>query len=58
MLGQLWHNDMTTHMDTVEIADGVTANTGFVARRVDIVRSCVVDLMGRLHVDLFCRINS
>ena len=40
-------------MDAVEIADGPAANEGFVARRENIVRSRMVDMMGRLHVDLF-----
>ena len=40
-------------MDAVEIVDGAAANAGFVARRENIVRSRVVDMMGRLHVDLF-----
>ncbi len=53
LTGQLWHKDTSTRMDAVEIVDGAAANAGFVARRVNIVRSRVVDLMGRLHVDLF-----
>ena len=40
-------------MDAVEIVDGAAANAGFLARRANIVRSRVVDMMGRLHVDLF-----
>ena len=53
LTGQLWHKDTATHMDSVEIVDGPAANEGFVARRENIVRSRVVDTMGRLHVDLF-----
>ena len=53
LTGQLWHKDTATHMDAVEIVDGAAAKAGFVARRANIVRSRVVDLMGRLHVDLF-----
>ena len=53
LTGQLWYKDTATHMDAVEIVDGATANAGFVARREHIVRSRVVDMMGRLHVDLF-----
>ena len=53
LTGQLWHKDMASRMDAVEIVDGAAANEGFVARRANIVRSRVVDLMGRLHVDLF-----
>ena len=50
---QLWHNDTATRMDAVDIDDGPAANAGFVARRANILRSRVVDMMGRLHVDLF-----
>ena len=53
LTSQLWHKDTATHMDAVEIVDGTAANEGFVARRATIVRSLVVDMMGRLHVDLF-----
>ena len=53
LTGQLWYKDTATHMDAVEIVDGAAANAGFVARRENIVRSRVVDMMGRLHVDLF-----
>ena len=52
LTSQLWHKDTATHMDAVEIVEGPAANEGFVARRANIVRSRVVDLMGRLHVDL------
>ena len=54
----LWHKDTDTHVDAAEIGDGAAANGGFVARRANIVRSRVVEMMGRLHVDLFLRINS
>ena len=40
-------------MDAVDIVDGPAANEGFVARRENIVRSLVIDMVGRLHVDLF-----
>ena len=53
LTGQLWHKDTATRMDAVEIVDGAASNEGFVARRENIVRSRVVDMMGRLHVDLF-----
>ena len=53
LTGQLWHKDTATHMDAVEIDAGPAANEGFVARRANIARSRVVDMMGRLHVDLF-----
>ena len=50
---QLWHKHTATRMDAVEIDDGPAANAGFVARRANILRSRIVDMMGRLHVDLF-----
>ena len=53
LTSQLWHKDTATHMDAVEIVDGPAANEGFVARRANIVRSRGVDMMGRIHVDLF-----
>ena len=53
LTSQLWHKDTAIRMDAVEIADGAAANAGFVARRANIVRSRVVDMIGRLHVDLF-----
>ena len=53
LTGQLWHKDTATRMDAVEIVDRAAGNAGFVARRANIVRSRTVDLMGRLHVDLF-----
>ena len=49
----LWYKDTAIHMDAVEIVDGPAAIAGFVARRANIVRSWVVDMMGRLHVDLY-----
>ena len=53
LTSQLWHKDTASNMDAVEIVDGAAANAGFVARRANIVRSRVVDMMGRLHVDMF-----
>ena len=53
LTGQPWHKDTATHMDAVEIIGGPTANEWFVARRENVVRIRVVDMMGRLHVDLF-----
>ena len=50
---QLWHKDTATRVDAVEIDDGAAANAAFVARRANTVRSRVVDMIGRLHVDLF-----
>ena len=40
-------------MNAVEIVDGSAGNKGFVAQRENIVRNRVVDMIGRLHVDLF-----
>ena len=53
LTGHLWHKDTATHMDAVKIVDGPLAKAGFVARRENIVRSRVDDMVGRLHVDLF-----
>ena len=53
LMSQLWQKDTATRMDAVEIDERPVANAGFVARRADIVRSRVVDIMGRLHMDLF-----
>ena len=53
LTSQLWHKDTATHIDAVETVDGAAANEGFVARRANIVRSRVVDMIGRLNVDLF-----
>ena len=58
LTGQLWHKDTATHVDAVNINDVVAANAGFVARRAHIVRSRVVDITGRLHVDLFLQDTS
>ena len=53
LASQLWHKDTASHMDAVEIVDGAAANERFVARRANIVRGRVVDMIGLLHVDLF-----
>ena len=53
LTSQLWHKDKATRMNALEIDDGAAANAGFVARRANVVPSRVVDMMGRLHVDLF-----
>ena len=37
LMSQLWHKDMATRIDAVEIVDGAAANAGFVARRPNIV---------------------
>ena len=54
---QLWHKDTATQVDAVTLVHGNAANAGFVARREFIVQSHVVDLMGRLHVELFMTIT-
>ena len=53
LTSQLWHKDTATRLDAVEIADRPAANEGFVTRRENILRSRLVDMIGRLHVDLF-----
>ena len=53
LTSQLWNKDTATRMDAVEIVKGPAAKEGLVARRANIVRSRLVDLMGRLHQDLF-----
>ena len=50
LTSQLWYKDTAGHMDAT-IADG--GNTGLVERRRHISESRVVEMMGRLHVDLF-----
>ena len=50
LTSQLWYKDTAGHMDSTTV-DGV--NTGLVERRRHISESRVVDMMGRLHVDLF-----
>ena len=51
-LSSLWYKDTCTHMDAVDIADGDIANLGFVARRTHLTQSHVVEMVGRLPVDL------
>ena len=53
LTSHLWNKDTATRTDAVEIVKGPAANEGLVARRANIVRSRLVDLMGRLHLDLF-----
>ena len=50
LTSQLWYKDTAGHMDSTT-ADG--GNTGLVERRRYISESRVVEMMGRLHVDLF-----
>ena len=53
LTSQMWYKDTAGRMDAVVI-DGAdpTANAGFVARRHMIAQSRVVDMIGRVHVDL------
>ena len=50
LTSQLLYKDTTGHMDAT-IVDG--GNTGLVERRRYIAESRIVEMMGRLHVDLF-----
>ena len=50
LTSQLWYKDTAGHMDATT-ADG--GNTGMVERRRHISESRLVEMMGRLHVDLF-----
>ena len=50
LTSQLWYKDTAGHMDATT-ADG--GNTGLVERRRHISESRVVEMMGRLYVDLF-----
>ena len=50
LTSQLWYKDTAGHMDATTVDDG---NTGLVERRRYIAESRVVEMMGRLHVDLF-----
>ena len=50
LTSQLWYKDTAGHMDSTT-ADG--GNTGLVERRRYISESRVVEMVGRLHVDLF-----
>ena len=50
LTSQLWYKDTTGHMDATHVDGG---NTGLVERRRYIAESRIVEMMGRLHVDLF-----
>ena len=52
LTSQLWYKDTTGRMDSVALADD-TANAGFKSRRNYTTLSQVVEMMGRLHVDMF-----
>ena len=61
LTNQLWYKDKASRMNAVELVNGPDPNPGFVTRREYITGSRVVDMMGRLHVDMFmqdkCLIN-
>ena len=50
LTSQLWYKDTAGHMDATNENGG---NLGLVERRRHIAESRVVEMMGRLHVDLF-----
>ena len=50
LTSQLWYKDTTVHMDTTTVDGG---NTGLAERRRYIAESRIVEMMGRLHLDLF-----
>ena len=53
LTNQLWYKDKASLMHASELAAGPDPNPGFVTRRDYIVGSRVVDMIGRLHVDMF-----
>ena len=53
LTNQLWYKDKASRMNATELADGADPNPGFTTRREYITGSRVVDMMGRLHVDMF-----
>ena len=54
LTNQLWYKDKSSRMNATELANGPDPpNPGFVTRREYITGSGVVDMMGRLHVDMF-----
>ena len=50
LTSQLWYKDTAGHMDATNVYGG---STGLVERRRYIAESRIVEIMGRLHVDLF-----
>ena len=50
LTSQLWYKDTAEHMYATTVDGG---NTGLVERRRYIAESRIVEMMGRLHVDLF-----
>ena len=53
LTNQLWYKDKASRMHASELAAGPDPNPGFVTRRDYIAGSRVVDMIGRLHVDMF-----
>ena len=53
LTSQLWYKDTGGRKDAVNIVDEDVMNRGLVSRRAHVTQSRVVDMMGRLHVDLF-----
>ena len=53
LTSQLWYKDTAGRMDSVALVDDDTANVGFKNRRNYTTQSRVVEMMGRLHVDMF-----
>ena len=54
LTSQLWYKDTAGHMEGTTVNAG---NLGLVERRRYLAESRVVDMMGRLHVDLFLQDN-
>ena len=50
LTSQLWYKDTAGHMDATTVDGG---NTGLIERQRLIAESRIVEMMGRLHVDLF-----
>ena len=50
LTSQLWYKDTAGHMDATTVDGG---NIGLIERRRYIAESRIVEMMGRLHVDLF-----
>ena len=50
LTSQLWYKDTAGHMDATTVDCG---NTGLIERQRHIAESRIVEMMGRLHVDLF-----
>ena len=51
LAGSLFHKDQAERMDAVTVDN--TANSGFMTRRAAAAGSRVLDMMGRIHQDLF-----